>query len=135
MADLSELIARVEGATGPDRELDTLIEVAARWIEAGRVGLAPEHRAKWRGSRSGYVSDGFSTYAAERYTSSLDAALALCERVLPGWTARLWISERRSACVLTDDLGSDGETYAAPTAPLAVILAVLRALHHKEQER
>lgn len=69
-SDLPALIARVEAATGPDRELDAEIALATGW-ERGEAG------AFWRepGTRlwSGYYPNP---------TASLDAAVSL---VLEGW--------------------------------------------------
>lgn len=64
--NLTDLIARVEGASGADRWLDRAI--AQVFGQAyGRVGpVGEEHEL------------------AEPYAASVDAALALAERVLPG---------------------------------------------------
>lgn len=68
MADLSELAARVEAATGPDRELDARITVALDGLgEWGEL------------RRSGYAIQDFK---APPYTASLDAAMTL---VPEGW--------------------------------------------------
>lgn len=82
-ADLSALIARLEAAEVGSRELDAHVEVAARAFEAAKTGLAREHWAVWRASPSGIVGDGGTQYASAPVTTSLDAALALAERVLP----------------------------------------------------
>lgn len=128
---LRSLLAKVEGASGPSRALDGEVEVAVRWIEAARCGLKPEHRAKWRSNAAGMVGDGFTEYMAEPYTASLDASLALVERVLPG--AEYMIGRRYAQI----DLADQSPTYWAhtETAPLATCAALLKALIAQEEER
>jgi len=74
MTETEKLIGLLERATGPDRELDDLLAVRVAGMKAtttygheclGNVREAPNH--------------------SPRYTASLDAALALVERVKPGW--------------------------------------------------
>ena len=79
MTDLTALLERVEAATGPDREIDTEIARAFGWTPPG---INP---ALWEGKEtpSWWATPGFGMPA---YTSSLDAAIALVERVLPGWS-------------------------------------------------
>jgi hypothetical protein len=66
LASLSELLKRVEEATGADRRVDSLI-YALIFFPAGRAVRAglPEK--------------------APAYTASLDAVIALVEEVLPEW--------------------------------------------------
>ena len=158
---LTDLIARVEKLEGPDREVDALIECAARWHEAARVGIAPEHRAKWTVSRDFWVEDSHTAYQPSPVTSSLDVALALVTRVLPGMLIEN-LGEMRDAGSLTGhwlaQLGPRGprrrmsgpitaenlrgvldanEPVSAPTPALALLLALLRALQSpttKERE-
>lgn len=70
MTTFSDIIARLENATGPDRDLDRLI-------------------AKETGA--------FEIIEAKNYTASLDAAIALVERILPGWGWRV------ATCCVSDD--------------------------------
>ena len=122
-ADLSALIARLEAAEVGSRELDAHVEVAARGFEAAKTGLAREHWAVWRASSSGIVSDGATQYASAPVTTSLDAALALAERVLGN-----------GPCVLHRNGPSewgftyvDDDTAYAATPALSVCAAILRA--------
>lgn len=178
MADLGELLARVEGASGPDRELDFSIGKAlcgipdnAEWQPMeGFEGMperlpvylngkwetpeyrsavvdwserldafirSPEYRSnpekwsqenKWPGTAenpgSGYVTE---------FTASIDAALALVERVL----GKHWLWEIKEGigfrCILWT-LETDWDDRAVPTghsahsAPYAILAALLRAL-------
>lgn len=81
----TELVERLEVADRGSRELDGLVEVAIRDVQAARSGLKREHWAKWRSNRDGHISDGHTFYDSAPVTTSIDAALALAERVLPGW--------------------------------------------------
>jgi len=89
-AKLRELLARAESATGPEKGLE--------WEIADAFGLIPSHRLReigfdyeWFRHPNEYClwkandSEGrnVSSWAPERVTSSIDAAIALCERVLP----------------------------------------------------
>ena len=112
---LTDLFARVEAATGPDRELD-----GALWRklifdpQLARPGndwtLTPNLGRK-----------------KPRYTASIDAALALAERVLPGWAwmlrgsfAKLWEPHGKPP-------GNDFDAMGRSPA-LAIIAAILKAL-------
>ena len=64
---LSALLERVEGATGGDRELDRDIAIATGWVH--RSGAPWERVLEWERPNP---------------TASVDAALALIGRVLPG---------------------------------------------------
>lgn len=84
MTDIATLLERVRAATGPDREIDGMIEVEARRQQAYRVGLNDEQRAHWATTIEGVVYDNATRYNASPYTASVDAILALIERELPG---------------------------------------------------
>ena len=86
-AEIGELLARVEAAAGPDRELDSSIALLCGWTH--EVNHAEDYEC-WRNP------DGKACYLP-RYTASIDAALALVERVLPGW---MW---RVATCSVSDD--------------------------------
>jgi hypothetical protein len=126
---LADLIARLEGARGPDRDLD----FALHRLDMG----------EWL-DREGYSRNGdgyFSTSAKyprvagpEHFTGSLDAALALVERKLPGWG--IYMRSDRDGCGagLTypkHNLVTPGHVETK-TLPLAVCLALLRALQAQE---
>ena len=91
---LAELKERVAKATGPDRELDGLIEQA--------LGILPSD-AYWSTSNvygdvvAHWISGGYGAYKyhePEALTASLDAAIALVEMKLPGWG---WCCEKTCA--------------------------------------
>ena len=111
--DLREAVARVEAATGPDHGIDRACWALFEAIPpANPLSLA-------------YVT-------ARDFSGSLDAALALVERVRPGWCALLAIAPDNTLCNLhTKPLGTVGVWHplaTAPTAPLALLAALLRSL-------
>jgi len=114
MADRSSLIAQLEKAEGPDRELDGDI-----W----RYAMSSETR----GVKFGPVP---------HLTSSIDAAVSLAERVLPGWTIasvgqddrKAWHAELREGYRTAYSTVS---LAGAPNGALALVLATLRALQQK----
>jgi hypothetical protein len=172
---LSDLIARVEKATGPDLGLNLAIGKAIDGVPPDAEWKRPDedspswHFAAMRGEweRPGYRA-AYDAYRASirayirtsptdrdeiarwheanpppyeapewretratglipAYTASLDAALALCERVLPGYRPELFR--------LLDTAGWGAhfrqpvtETAYAPTPALALCLAILKAL-------
>lgn len=100
-----ELVARLEVAEAGGRELDAHVDVAARLAEASRTDLAREHWAKWSVSRDFWVEDPHTAYEPGRHTQSLDAALALAERVLgDDLRAIMLLSEIIDGCDHNSDL-------------------------------
>lgn len=126
MTDLKDLIAKCERATGGDRELDAAIATALDdWSE--------HWEAEDLHSEPKLFKD------CDDYTSSIDAALALCERVLPGiWyvlaKGRLQASEPLFGCEML--FGSDEQIAIAdgPTQALAIVIATLKALEKDSAE-
>lgn len=138
MSTLGELIARVEGATRKDLRLaDDILFATGHTFSLAFL------------SDTGWKFRGVSLAAREvDVTASLDAALALCERVLPGWLPS--VEKRRGLSPPTPTGASpvdisghpgwevwtaralltagDHHTANAPTPALALILAMLRAL-------
>jgi len=136
MADLLDLIARLERAEGPDRELDCQIAVAVD----GFYELPP----KWEGGPVGYgYTDAEGTpihpghggdQLVRRYTSSIDAAVSLAERVLPGFGISIETHPVYGDWWYASVFGRIPMTIAnahKQTGPLAICLAVLRALDQK----
>lgn len=152
MADLAELLARVKAATGPDRELDAL--VWASTLPSDGIGLDGyglpdgshfEHEADEDGSVSQYVIlDGKSHKRARRsapdFTASIDAALALVERMLPGtcWLmakGRTRPDEPLYGIQLIQEGADDAIADEAEheCVELAILAALLTALIHQAE--
>ena len=134
--EASELIERLGKATVADRNLDAALHVAL---------VKPEQRADdlcyfrvpsanmdhmemcapgtyWLKERS-----GASLQIAPAYTASLDAAIALVERVLPGteWAVST-LYERNHAEVNMN--AEEPVTATGATLPIALCLALLKAV-------
>ncbi len=143
MSSLADLIARVEAATRPDREADRQLARMIGW-----------HRVEPRFTRNrkgGWIkpedficleSDGSprldSIHGTDIwpdvpcFTASLDAALGLAERVLPGALYELKALPHRlghGASLWSDDPAAERMLARAdaPTPALALCLAILRA--------
>lgn len=117
------LIARLEKATGPDRELDGLIfraideQPGDRWQQfaVGEGGADVWYR-ECRDEKGAYISPSF-------YTASIDAALALVPDGLD-WDVS-WVGGVYSGCVgfdATADIDVRGATPA-----IALCIAALKA--------
>lgn len=133
---LKELLERVEKAERPDREIDAAVYVSL-FIpreRAGRIDVAIGYVGWW-------PKDGpyESAVEVDRYTSSIDACVALIEKVLPDWTAWELLSRggKTRFFVQISKLGPDDEEIYAdgrgPTPPLAFLAALLSALIAKEE--
>ena len=148
-AELEALLARVEAAQGPNRELDATIAAMCR--------VAPIEHEKWALKYPKWIarSDGRIQlekhgpgFEAPSLTASIDAALGL---VPPNWTAFFLRSRQRKTAFVfemtrltaADEMDAlrdndDGDYWSdsnedhcrahGPTIPLAILAAVLRAL-------
>ena len=133
MTEVRALIERLEKLTEPDREMDCLIAV-----ECGGFILEYE---KWRGAR--YVrieADGTHNHPGQagdmlvpRFTASIDAAVALVGRVLPGWKWGVHFhnknpSLRRGYVVEASPFRPMPLFGDSPCPAIALVLATLRAI-------
>lgn len=151
MTNLSDLISRIEGATECNER-----RLAGLACDIHHRLLAPTPRGYMRGSASGrYLmfhknrGHGTQSVTVPDYLGSLDAALALTERVLPGWFAiylsaefsggadRTWSSvtgEYRCTLARAKDSYVQVEAVASSLA-LALVLATLRSLEQKGETK
>lgn len=137
MSALAALLERIEEADRPDRRIDG--EIMARFYRRGfrKIGI--------HDSAKGYVrsrvwvdprTDHWVTSAKYGYefTRSVDEALALVERVLPGVLWEIKSDPHRSGFRAglwgtgTGIVSVDGKT-----APFAILAALIRALIAKEE--
>jgi hypothetical protein len=127
--DRETLIAlreRVVAATGPDRELDIQISRA--------LGV----EADWHGELDslGYNHiRGFCALGMQPLTASIDAALALVERVLPGRHKDLYIDDTGGARFCLGRMTSSFVQDRATSPCIAILAALLSALIAKETAR
>ena len=125
--DFEGLISRLEAAEVGSRDLDVLVAMT----------LEPE-TAQPSGGWLWYTTTGYVESINPRpSTTSLDAALALAERVLPDWKWELsWGSDDAWASCAPefwrphhgqDASDAGGFEVTAKTRPLAICIATLRA--------
>ena len=140
---LPELLEKVKAATGPDERIDCLLwQVAAPdqrvMLDGGKAfGRGPKRPATY-GVLSDFPLTGWDDWHAiamainaPPVTRSIDAALSLIERMLPGWSLRLNLSEGlRHPSVIMGCSHPVNRSVAIEhhTAPLAIISALLSAL-------
>ena len=77
-----ELIAALEAATGPSRELDWWVW----WYGKSTEATAPNPRPPGEE----YIRDSLEANNSPRYTASIDAALTLVPK---GWMVELWTAQ------------------------------------------
>lgn len=125
------LIDRLSQLDGPDREVDSEIAVhLLGYTRVNRMEKWPEAKPIW----DFYEGEPLNSNGVfiPKYTSSVDAAIALAERVLPGWTiarlgqddSKLWNAELRQGYLTAFDRVTLG---GAPNGAIALCIALLRA--------
>jgi len=135
------LIARLEAAEVGSRELDALI--TAHFVGAELRPYPPATdfgpSAKWQfwSADGKHFLGNESKFPVPPVTTSLDAALALAERVLPGWYVgvqanryELLIAPEDWSAYLSAPKGhqfTDEVEASAPTPALALCIAILKA--------
>lgn len=120
---LKELLAKVEGAKGPDRQLDAKI--------CQGLDIAPW--VGWcRTQQTAFAQGSSLDRETPKLTGSIDAALTLVERVLPGHKAgfRPCMGNRARGHILsiTPTKTCLVMEAVAPTAALAIIAGLLEVL-------
>lgn len=145
-AALQAVIERLEKATGPDRELDARIHAiielpSSDWEACEKSIISGDGLVTWH-----YLNKSQITARAPSYTASIDAAIALTERMLPGWARVFKYLASQSAYVflIEYERGEDGLWWhntgehlkikaSHKTEPLALLLALFKALLAKEE--
>lgn len=125
---MRDLIERLEKAKGADRELDFAIASACGFD----VRLEGSNRTDQSKIFNAY--DCNNKRISSKFTSSIDAAVALVERALPGWTWTL-DSASSTATLWKDDEASEA-THQVPgaTPAIALCIALLRAKEARAEE-
>lgn len=127
-----ELISKLEAATEGARWLDEEVAVAVGWTRKD-----VKHDFKWK------APDDQLYILPPRYTTSLDAALTLvpdsgvknspwlpCIELERTWGEHRWDGEFRWEVHLSHPT-LDAHVASAPTAPLALCIASLKAARHE----
>ena len=128
MGDIAALLERVRAAKGPDYEIDCEI---AQALEFETTFSEDDGSCFVR-----FQPGALIMLPVPSYTASVDAALALVERKLPGAEMKLQINgpdrDWQTACVRVSPLTMlCGE---CPTLPLAIVSALLQALKDSSHE-
>lgn len=118
---MSALIDRLSKLTGPRYTMDVAIALATDFWPKDRIQniVYNDDGDPWV-----YFTDGPDLPLPPAYTASVDAAIALAERVLPEWR---WYAGNWNvhAAVLSPDRNSDQRAVAA-TPAIALCIAVLK---------
>lgn len=133
----ANLLSRLEGLTAPDREVDALIMGACfEWAKPEPPYLAPhcvgDQPIYW------HAPEPYYKRPAPELTASLDAAIALCERVLPGWSGDIDIGKpiadngKVGARLFPPGDGWQNHAGEGPTPAIALLIAILTALEARE---
>ncbi len=129
---MTSLLQRVEQATGPDRELDAAI---IAWLNNAEVrryppadDFGPRDRWQFWSLDGAHFLGSEAKFPVPPLTASVDAALALVERVKPG--SEVLMGLRQTAA--TQPWARVGPWWASDaigaTLPLAILAALLRSL-------
>ena len=147
MGELERLRQRVREAEGPDREIDAEIEAALFGGRASHTFTEDSDGARLRKSygpgavfdhidpetNGGHVLLGM-TREASPFTTSVDASLALVEKMLPENYPKLYKTAASAwRCHLGFGNRRTGATGIGQTLPLAILDALLTALIEKEK--
>lgn len=121
MSGLSELIAKLEGLSGPDREVDLAL---ARELVPDVIVLLHDKE-----------SGKNLPHTYWEYTGSIDAAVALVERKLPGWGYYLRSDKEGHGCglVYPDAFRVTPCHCMGSTPAIAVCLALLCSLEGRDE--
>lgn len=133
-SSLSDLIARLEKATGPDREMDAEI-FRAIGAPLPEQFMTAKIALEWNEAEKCFTFDFAETrirYEQPSYTSSIDAAMTLA---LSGWIVESMSDEATgcvgelviTGCAVEVTNGSFTEQCIAATRPLATAGAWLKA--------
>jgi len=131
----NDLIARMEALTEPSREVDAEIMAACfDWAKNEPQYLAyycvgDEDPIYFHAP----IGSPYQKNPPPKLTASLDAAVALAERVLPGCNATIDILPP-SATIWDEDHGASDACYQVKgaTPSIALCIAVLKALKERE---
>lgn len=127
MNSYNDILAKLREAKGMNRELDCLL------YQTDPDGYdKAECLATIRKHGAAQVAQFAGQWGIPCYTSSIDVALALVEKLLPGCSVQM--SRRTTAWVSLHDYDAEGrrtwrsDAEDAPTLPLAILIALFEAL-------
>jgi hypothetical protein len=120
MIGLASLLGRVQSATWHDRLIDAELDSLFR-VRNTRPARPDDYEGKF-GYKPGDLKSDHGFTKAKRYTQSVDYALALLDRRLPGYEVHLSIG---TPCTCELVRGDKRYKEAGATLPLAIIAAML----------
>lgn len=133
---LQYLATRLEGLSGPDRDVDCGLEQiffgGDVYVQTAQGSMEPTYFVK---RPSANHLSGFAKEPVYPYTASLDAAVALVVRLYPAY--EIVLAKQTSfkhGVYWSAELG-DGLEVEAPTAPLALLRALVSAKIEEAQAR
>lgn len=140
MADYSDIIERLEKATEPDRALDYRIAYLVDLRIEGMSCTVREYCDNLSGMdltqivASGDRHTSILRHELPPYTASLDAAIALVEAKLPGWSWGAGRDDGRYSSGVEKVTRYDREVYMAVSnnAAIALLIAMFHALQSEE---
>ncbi|HEX2753688.1 MAG TPA: hypothetical protein VHP34_11410 [Alphaproteobacteria bacterium] len=127
----SQLIARLEQLSGPDREVDA--EICCKFHLIGHRPAQPDDFDGRYGYSPGNIKCDTGFLQSDKYTASVDAALALAAKVLPGWRPSIgqnihhgyWYGMVKQVDPQTGDITDFDHIGPAPAVTL--LIAILKA--------
>lgn len=129
MSNLQALLERVEAASGPVEEIDNLIWWHFFCPERGKDDAMRVGPMDNVAKRAAWARCFYGTERSTKFTASLDAAVGLVEKMLPGFDVCLArVSGEWSADIGPPDSFQAASAKSRPTPALALIAALLKAL-------
>ena len=125
------ILERLRAATGPDRELDALIWLETTDGATRRESTVTSSTNLWPPYTIDETRDATGRLiTVPSYTASIDAALALVERMLPGRDIAVYaFGGKEWRCII----GGHTSWPKLMPAPLAILTALFAALEAKER--
>ena len=143
----ADLLTRLRALTGPDSDIDAEIAMVVLGFTRRNVMEDwPDEDPIYKYYDPHTRREGNENVMVNRFTASVDAALALVERVLPGWRIENlceWEARplRKRGPWMCDLVGPgdffsrlNGKCGNAPTPALALCIALFEALQAKEAD-
>jgi len=118
-----DILERLKSATAASRELDAEIAKAIGYQNVGHHDVGSPHLWGWYG-----LSPDGDKVQIPPFTASIDAALALVERMLPGWKYEI---RPRFAKLLNPHKPRSDASGMGDTPALAILIALFTALKER----
>lgn len=139
MADYSGIIERLEKAEGPSMPLDCMVlEAVCPDVMIDSYPTAADDACVFHADAAGIDNKS----PLPQFTASIDAAVALTERMLPGWIWNIegsWTDgngKKVPSCADIYRLNAsdmDHVPYSGATPPIALLIAMFRALQARPE--